>query len=193
MNPGVTSVSGEMARGPSLALGFIIYLAVFGAIWAVLTNADSSSWMFGVPFAALAALVASAMSPIRRLAIRPSGVARFVGYFLRNSVVGGVDVAIRALHPSMPLSPGIIVVSLRLPTPTTRALLADTVSLLPGTLSAGLVDEVVALHVLDTDQPVLAEVRRIEDLIAGSLGISLPECHPDSALGEASRGGITSA
>lgn len=193
MKLGMTSVSDEGAHRPPLALGFAIYGVVFGAIWAVLTNGDPSSWMFGIPFVTLAALVASAMSPIRRLSIRPIGLARFAGYFLRNSVVGGVDVAFRALHPRMPLRPGIIVCNLRLPTPTTRAVLANTVSLLPGTLSAGLVDEVVALHVLDTEQPVLAEIRRIEDLIAGSLGISLPVHHPDSLSCAASEGGASDA
>lgn len=175
MNSSVTSVSGAAPSRPRLAIGFAIYCVVFGAIWVVLTNGDTSSWMFGIPFTAFAALVSSAMSPITRLPIRPLALIRFLAYFLRNSVVGGVDVALRALQPSMPLTPGIVVCSLRLPTPTTRALLAYTVSLLPGTLSSGLEDEVIALHVLDTEQPVLVEIRRIENLIADIMGIELLE------------------
>lgn len=193
VNSSATSACGAPPQRPRLAIGFAVYGVVFGAIWFVLTNGDTSSWMFGIPFTAFAALVSSAMSPITRFPVRPLAVIRFFVYFLRNSVVGGADVAFRVLQPRMPLSPGIVVCSLRLPTPATRALVAYTVSLLPGTLSSGLEDEAIALHVLDTEQPVMAEIIKIENLIADIMGIELSEPSAHPSFGATSEEGDLSA
>ncbi|MES9944702.1 MAG: Na+/H+ antiporter subunit E [Candidatus Thiodiazotropha sp.] len=50
----------------------------------------------------------------------------------------GLDVAWRAFHPRMPITPELIVYPLRLPPGLPRVILVNTVSLLPGTLGTEL-------------------------------------------------------
>jgi len=139
----------------------------------VITAGDVTSLFFGVPFSLMAAVVAVFMSRPGAWRFSLLGLAKFAVYFLQNSIVGGVDVALRAIKPSMPLNPGFVSVELRLPCDFSRALLADTVSLLPGTLSAGFVCDSIYLHVLDTSQSVEAETRKIERLIADAFCLKL--------------------
>ena len=57
----------------------------------------------------------------------------FAGYFLRESLRGGWDVARRALSPALPMSPALVRFLLRLPPGSARWLFCNTISLLPGT------------------------------------------------------------
>jgi len=171
--PGHSFIGSTSLLRPATIVRTMVIGLVYVVVWWVLTEGAVDSWMFGIPFALLAGAVSVMMSPASKVKMRIIPGFRYLGYFLYNSVVGGLDVAIRALHPKMPLSPGFVACSLRLPGDSHRALLADTVSLLPGTLSAGLENEVVILHVLDVTQPVVEEVRKIEQLIADTFGLDL--------------------
>lgn len=153
--------------------GFIVHLIAYLVIWMIITAGDVESLLFGVPFSLLAAASAVFMSRPGSWRFSPLGLAKFTIYFLQNSIIGGVDVALRAIKPSMPLNPGFVSFEFRLPCDFSRALLADTVSLLPGTLSAGFTRDSVYLHVLDISQPVEAETRKIEKLIADAFYLKL--------------------
>lgn len=54
-----------------------------------------------------------------------------------------------------------------------RVVLANTLNLLPGTLSMGLEGEHLRLHVLDTHRPIVAEMRTAERRVARMLGLQL--------------------
>ena len=156
-----------------LTIRLLERMIVFLALWWVLAEGDASSWLFGVPFSLLASVAALSLTPTRRWRIRPLKALRFAAFFVYNSVVGGIDVAARAIRPSMPITPGFVTYPVRLPTEAARVLLADTVSLLPGTLSSGFEGEDLILHVLDVTAPVHEEVARVEYQIAGALGLKL--------------------
>ena len=106
----------------------------FAALWAILSGGEG--WSIGVP----AIVIATAASPLVTPASRWSlaGLARFIPYFLWNSLRGGVDVAARALNPGLPIDPGVFRYEMTLDSTVARGLMADTVTLLPGTLSADL-------------------------------------------------------
>ena len=61
----------------------------------------------------------------------------FVYYVLK----GGLDVAYRVLHPSMPIRPGIVKVRSVLKTETGRTVLACAITLTPGTLTIDVTDD----------------------------------------------------
>lgn len=158
--------------------------AVFIVLWWVLSEGDGSSWMFGVPFALLASVASLKLTPERNWRIRPLGALRFAGYFAVQSVVGGIDVAFRAIRPSLPIRPGFVTCPVRLPTQSARVLLADTVSLLPGTLSSGFEGSTLVLHVLDCGMPVAEDVRRVEERIADAMGLDLIQSDAEAAYME---------
>jgi len=100
---------------------------------------------------------------------------RFCGFFLVRSVVAGLDVARRLLSPALPIHPGEITMTCYLPEGSPRWLLANTLSLMPGTLSVLLEDNSLLLHCLDTNQSVERDVRDCERRIAAVFGLTITE------------------
>lgn len=94
-----------------------------------------------------------------------------MAFFLHRSLVGGAQVAWLALRPRMGLRPGLREIELLLPEGIGRVLLAQTLNLLPGTLSVELDANRLCLHVLDEAAPVEEEVREAEARIAHLLGL----------------------
>jgi multicomponent Na+:H+ antiporter subunit E len=146
---------------------------VFAVVWWVVAEADPSGWVFGVPFVVLATAASLALTPSREWRIRPLGALRYAGYFVQQSVLGGIDVSLRAIKPSMPLSPRIVRYRMRLAPEHARVLFADTVSLLPGTLSSGFEGETLMVHVLDCELDVERSLRDVEERVADVFGLPL--------------------
>lgn len=128
--------------------------------------------------AAVVVLAATATSlvllPMGAFRVQALGLLRFVPWFLRESVQGGVDVAGRACRPTLPLEPGFQEYRLRLPTPAARTVFTNSVSLLPGTLSVSLRDDRLRIHALDVGQPLQDRLRQLEERVGDLLGIRLP-------------------
>lgn len=163
------------AGGPSPAVRLLERAVLFALVWWILAEGTTSSWSFGVLFVVLASVVSLQLTPRRGWKLHPLGAASFVGFFLWNSIVSGVDVALRAVRPSMPMYPGFVTYQLRLPGDAARVLLANTISMLPGTLSSELSGDSVVIHVLDCTLPVAEETRKVEERIADALGVELIE------------------
>jgi multicomponent Na+:H+ antiporter subunit E len=68
------------------------------------------------------------------------------------------------------MRPGFVTYAVRLSSPVDRILFSSVVTLLPGTLSVGLEDRRLTVHVLDLKDLALQEIQFIEDLIAGMHG-----------------------
>lgn len=146
--------------------------AFFALLWWVLSDGVVASWLVGVPAVLLASLVSVALMPAFSWSLK--GVVRFVPFFLWQSLRGGADVAWRAFHPAVPIVPGLVDYPLRLPPGLPRVLMANTVSLLPGTLSTELSADCLRVHVLDARTDVFAKLRALEQRVAGILRVPLP-------------------
>ena len=98
-------------------------------------------------------------------------LAGFFLRFLRQSIVAGMDVAWRALHPGLPLRPGYVIYQSHLPPGLMQSAFCTETSLVPGTLPSGLDENgAVIVHCLDLDQPVVAQLAAEETLLARALG-----------------------
>ncbi len=149
----------------------VVRLMLFGGLWWALTEGDPYNWWFGLIMVVVATLASSAMQPAVRW--RPLGLLRFIPFFIRQSVLGGVDVARRAFSPEMPNDPGFVEFQVRLPVGPSRVLLANTMSLLPGTVSVELRDTSLRLHALDRSMPIERTLRTGEAHIAAIFGVEL--------------------
>ncbi|MEO6423512.1 MAG: Na+/H+ antiporter subunit E [Candidatus Nitrotoga sp.] len=143
----------------------------FALLWWILTAGAVESWPVGVPVVLIATLVSMVLLP--GFPLSPTGVACFVPFFVWQSLRGGADVAWRAFHPGMPINPGLIDYPLRLAPGLPRVFLVNTVSLLPGTLSAELGEDCLKVHVLDTRKEVLSELMMVEQAVARMFGTFL--------------------
>jgi multicomponent Na+:H+ antiporter subunit E len=147
-------------RAPGRAL---VARAIVAALsWWVLTEGNLSS-----PLLALAVIVAAVAGsflalPAGRTKVNVLGALMFGAWFLRQSVLGGVDVALRAFKPRLPLHPGLVTVSVKPGSDFAHAVLAAVVCLVPGTLGARFEEGELVVHALDARQPIAARVSEIE-------------------------------
>lgn len=146
-------------------------LLMFGLVWLLLTDGKTDSWVIGIPVVMLAAWLSLELWGARQLSF--IGIARFVPWFLYQSLVGAADVAMRAFKPQMPLHPGLVRQRLRLPPGVSRVMLADVVSMLAGTLSADLEDDELVIHALDQRKDMQAMVHDLEPRIAAIFALDL--------------------
>jgi multicomponent Na+:H+ antiporter subunit E len=156
----VSLLPAAFARG----MGFLV-------LWLVLAGVNPGD----LPAAAVA-VVGATWASLRLLPsggsrLSPMGIARLALRFPRQSLMAGIDVARRALDPRLPLCPGFVTVSPRLPPGTQRDAFCAFASLLPGTLPIDTnEDGTLVVHCLDVGQPVAAQMAADEDLFARALG-----------------------
>jgi multicomponent Na+:H+ antiporter subunit E len=152
------------------ALGRFLVLFL---LWWVISEGDESGLWFGAMAAALVAWFSVRFFPGDDYRIRWRALPGFVVFFLAESVAAGVDVALRLLRPALPIQPGEVTLTTRLPGGAPRGLLANTLSLLPGTLTVSLRGDTLVLHGLDLRTDPEASVRKVEARIASLFGCRL--------------------
>ena len=129
--------------------------ALFTALWWVLAGGRADSWGVGGVSIILALASSLVLLPPAKGRFSPLGLAAFVGFFLVQSVKGGIQVAAMALRPRLDLAPVLLEVPITLPPGPARVLLINTLSLLPGTLSVRIEGDRLRLHVLDRRLPIV--------------------------------------
>ncbi len=146
-------------------------VATLAVCWFVLTGGDPESFLIGSVAIAGAYFLWLWLRRSHasdecggRIATGPA--LSFAAFFLKASIVAGVDVARRVLSPTLRVSPAFISYPLRLRSLKARVFFANAVSLLPGTLSAGFADDTLEVHVLDLRQNNEEGLRALEDRIA---------------------------
>lgn len=127
--------------GAGMSLGLL-------GMWLLLDGVES--WPLGAAAGLVGGWVGSVLVPGRPLRLHPIRLIGFFGFFVDQSLRGGIDVAWRALQPDMPIQPGFVEYPVSLPPGPPTTLMMAVVSLLPGTLSADFDAEqnVLCVHVL---------------------------------------------
>jgi multicomponent Na+:H+ antiporter subunit E len=135
---------------------------LFLGLWLVISEAHLDLLHYGV-------LAAAAATAISRLIWRRSGrtisifaVLAYMPGFLWRSLMGGIDVAWRVFHPRLPIAPAFLAYDSRDDDETGRVLLTDILSLMPGTLGAGLAGRRATIHLL-ADEPATRRLIEEED------------------------------
>lgn len=152
--------------------------AVYGLLWWALTEGTPASWLMGCLTVGFAVFVSTFVLDSTSWSWSFRGMIRFIPFFILGSLRAGVDVMRRAIHPRLPINPGLLRYPLRLPTKAARIFMASTVTLMPGTLSAGLGDTHLTVHVLDLNVLTMEQIketeRRVADLFDLELGSPVP-------------------
>jgi multicomponent Na+:H+ antiporter subunit E len=77
----------------------------------------------------------------------------YVFYYIKELVKSNVNVAAIVLSPSLPVNPGIVTVRTRLKSAMGRMLLANSITLTPGTLTVDMDGEWLHIHWVTVDSP----------------------------------------
>ncbi len=143
----------------------VLTLATLGGLWWLLSEGRLSSWLLGVPTVAAAAWAYLRLNGTPTGPVSLVGALHFLVFFVRESIRGGIDVALRTLAPRLRIEPGFTVYRTQLRSRESRVLFANCVSLLPGTLAADLNGDRLDVHVLNSTQDADADLSRLEQAI----------------------------
>lgn len=133
-------------------IGFII-LVLF---WFLLNNTlDLTIILIGIGLSALLALLfcyrCDVFSEIR---ITPKAFLFTILYifvFLFELIKSNLDVVRRVLMPSLPINPGIVKVKTKLKSKMGRMILANSITLTPGTLTVDVQEDTFYIHWIDVE------------------------------------------
>ncbi|MFO7721627.1 MAG: Na+/H+ antiporter subunit E [Bacteroidales bacterium] len=70
----------------------------------------------------------------------------YVFYFLWECIKANFDVAYRVIHPAMPIKPGIVKVKLSVKSEIARVMLANSITMTPGTITVDILDDHLFIH-----------------------------------------------
>lgn len=129
------------------------------------------AWLFGISFILWLALTSTLSPPevimgcavclvvsflgariYSRLGLPPLSIKRilfsivYVGVLFREIIKANIDVAYRILHPRMPIRPGIVVIRTSLKSNVARLILANSITLTPGTFTLDVVGDKLLIH-----------------------------------------------
>lgn len=161
-------------RGPRRARTLAVRGALLSALWGVLVEAQAEGLWGGLVAVPLALAASMALSPPGPTGVRLWPLLRFLPGFARRAFAGSVDVALRALRPGPPVSPGYLDVPVGPLDLRGRVFLSSLASLIPGSLGVDLDEGRLRLHLLDARAPareaMREELRALERSVAEILG-----------------------
>jgi multicomponent Na+:H+ antiporter subunit E len=144
----------ELAKNPLLLRRFVVAAVSIFVIWLLLVASfDPAEWVAGLLVTGLTALVSGPhLQILDGIKLRPAlpwHILRYLAVFLGALVTANLDMARRVLSPALPIRPGMVEVRTRLRSPLGKLLLANSITLTPGTLSVDVLDDRIQVHWID--------------------------------------------
>ena len=145
----------------------VLFLTSF-VVWIILTW----SWplavqelIVGAIVSVIVAIIFGEIFTVKPLKLfQPSRHIYFLIYipvFLYYCLKANVDVAWRVLHPKMPISPGFVKIKTNLKDETALTMLANSITLTPGTLTVDIKDGYIYVHWLNVRAKEVKEATEI--------------------------------
>ena len=101
------------------------------------------------------------------LGLPPLTIKRFMFFIIylvvlfKEIVQANIDVAYRVIHPKMPIKPGIIVISTELKQDIAKMILANSITLTPGTFTLDIIDDKLLIHWINVKTEDVEEATHI--------------------------------
>ncbi len=133
---------------------FIVSFLLIMSVWLLLNASLSQAVLFsGIIVALLTALFFSVKYPVfRDIKLNPKAIIYmliFTLVFIKELIKSNLDVARRVVSPSIPINPGIVEIKTNLKSEIGRLILANSITLTPGTLTVEMKDESLFIHWID--------------------------------------------
>ncbi len=82
----------------------------------------------------------------------PIHIARYLGVFMVALFKANIDMARRILSPKLPINPEVVLIETKLKSPLGKLLLANSITLTPGTLTIDVLEDKLQIHWVDGSQ-----------------------------------------
>jgi multicomponent Na+:H+ antiporter subunit E len=144
--------------------------AMLFGLWVVLMpSAKAGDLAVGALATVAATWTSLRLLPVATGRVRFGVLLALLPRFLWQSLKAGIDVALRAFAPGLPLQTGFVDYRTGFPRGQARNHFATITSLMPGTVPSGDGPDTIEFHCLDTGQPVEAQLAEEERLLAKAL------------------------
>ncbi len=135
--------------GRSIKHSGILFLLLL-LVWFLLGSRDLQECITGLIVSLLIVILTRNLTPVLG-DIRLTPRALFIGLwyilvFFKELLVSNLDVARRVIDPKLPLKPGIVRVRTRLRSDIGKMILANSITLTPGTLTVGIRGDLLYIH-----------------------------------------------
>lgn len=132
---------------------FILSYLILMLLWLALTGWKGDELIIGSLSAVILSLVfSSRLTILSDFRLSPKALIFSIIYifvFLRELVKSALDVARRVVSPSLPINPGIVKVRTKLKSEIGRIVLANSITLTPGTMTVESKGEFLYIHWID--------------------------------------------
>lgn len=149
---------------------FILFfiLELFWILWN--NSLDYQVWFYGI-FAALplALLFGKSSDIFEGIKLTPRGFLFSVVYifvFIWALIKSNVDVMLRVINPKLPIKPGIVRIKTKLKSPMARLILANSITLTPGTFVVDIQDDILYIHWIEVC--CIEDIEIMSEKIAGN-------------------------
>ncbi len=157
----------ERENEPARPIRNFAYLfVILLIIWLLLTS--SFHWqelLVGILVSMVLALLLH--KRYSELGLPPLGLKRivwsivYVAVLFKEIIVANIDVAYRVIHPKMPIKPGIVVIKTGLRQDIAKLILANSITLTPGTFTLDILEDRILIHWINVRSEETAEATRI--------------------------------
>ncbi|MEN8203926.1 MAG: Na+/H+ antiporter subunit E [Bacteroidota bacterium] len=126
------------------------------AVWLILNQSASAEYLISGALIALAIslMLCKECVVLNELALTPKALWYTLVYlfvFLGELFKANIDMARRVLSPSLPIKPGIIKAETTLKSKMARLILANSITLTPGTFTIDIIGDTLYIHVVNLD------------------------------------------
>ena len=140
---------------PRLSVAYALFsIAVLLLLWLLLAGTlRQDELVAGLVVAVLVTLLAgprlAVLSGVRLTPLAPWYLLSYLAVFFLALIRANLDMARRVLTPSLPIRPAVVEVETRLKSPLGLMLLANSITLTPGTLSIDIQGDRILVHWID--------------------------------------------
>lgn len=136
-----------------LKSNLILFLIIM-LFWILWNNTwDTTIWLYGGILALMILLIfGKSVHIFDGAKFTPIGIAfsfYYILIFIIALIKSNIDVLLRVLHPKLPINPGIVRVNTELKSPMARLILANSITLTPGTFVVDITEKHLYIHWID--------------------------------------------
>ncbi|MEA3456101.1 MAG: Na+/H+ antiporter subunit E [Campylobacterota bacterium] len=147
-----------------------LWIALLFAIWLILTNsiAFSNIAVGLIVSVSIALLYTKSFKSDNVEMISPYWLGVYIVVFLKNIILSNIQISKRILRKDMRLAPAIVAVKTDLKSDWKKLLLANSITLTPGTLTLDVKGDTLYIHTIEYDKEKSKEeiIKEFQDVIA---------------------------
>jgi len=142
----------------------LLWLLLFG-LWVLLTSLTSEELWTGAILSFLIALFFNRFAVyFEGVRVTPKALVFLPYYFLVfiiEMIKSNIDVALRVLNPALPINPGVVEIKTGLQSEIGKLILANSITLTPGTLTVDVKGDKLFIHWIDVKNASSMEATRM--------------------------------